>query len=109
MKYDGSGYSVTLTDTNGVLSNYSFSSSEPGVRFSQNGNQLTITADEPVIGTIQVSASKAGGTRAGLVTWTDGNKGQGGIQDVITYGETVSDPINAYLCWRWKRLEPCTW
>lgn len=97
MKYDGSGYSVTLTDTNGVLSNYSFSSSEPGVRFSQNGNQLTITADEPVIGTIQVSASKAGGTRAGLVTWTDGNKGQGGIQDVITYGETVSDPINAYL------------
>ena len=77
MKYDGSGYSVTLTDTNGVLSNYSFSSSEPGVRFSQNGNQLTITADEPVIGTIQVSASKAGGTRAGLVTWTDGNKGQG--------------------------------
>lgn len=97
MKYDGSGYSVTLTDTNDVLSNYSFSSSEPGVRFSQNGNQLTITADEPVIGTIQVSASKAGGTRAGLVTWTDGNKGQGGIQDVITYGETVSDPINAYL------------
>lgn len=97
MKYDGNGYSVTLTDTNGVLSNYSFSSSEPGVRFSQNGNQLTITADEPVTGTIQVSASKAGGTRAGLVTWTDGNKGLGGIQDVITYGETVSDPINAYL------------
>lgn len=97
MKYDGSGYRVTLTDTNGVLSNYSFSSSEPGIRFSQNGNQLTITADEPMIGTIQVSASKAGGTRAGLVTWTDGNKGLGGIQDMITYGETVSDPINAYL------------
>lgn len=97
MKYDGNGYSVTLTDTNGVLSNYSFSSSEPGIRFSQNGNQLTISADAPVTGTIQISASKSGGTRAGLVTWTDGNKGLNGIQDVITYGETVSDPIRAYL------------
>ena len=97
MKYNGSGYSVTLTDTNGVLSNYSFSSSEPGVQFSQNGNQLTISSDTPVTGTIQVSASKSGGTRAGLVTWTDGNKGMGGIQDMITYGETVSDPVNAYF------------
>ena len=32
-----------------------------------------------------------------MVTWTDGIKGTEGIQDVITYGETVSDPVNAYF------------
>ncbi len=97
MEYNGTNYSVTLTDTNGVLSNYSFSSSEPGVQFSKSGNKLTITSDTPVLDTIQVSASKTNGTRAGVVTWTDGIKGTEGIQDVITYGETVSDPVNAYF------------
>ena len=97
MKYNGSNYSVTLTDANGVLSDYSFSSSEPGVHFSKSGNTLTITAETPVLDTIQVSASKTDGTRAGIVTWTDGIKGTTGIQDVITYGETVSDPVNAYF------------
>ena len=72
MKYNGSNYSVTLTDANGVLSDYSFSSSEPGVHFSKSGNTLTITAETPVLDTIQVSASKTDGTRAGIVTWTDG-------------------------------------
>lgn len=97
MEYNGANYSVTLTDTNGVLSNYTFTASEPGVRFSISDNQLTITSDTPVTGTIQISASKTNGTRAGLVTWTDGTKGRGGIQDMITYGETVSDPVNAYF------------
>lgn len=96
LKYDGTRYTVTLTDTNGVLSNFSFSSSEPGVSFSRSGNRLTITSDTPIAGDIQVRASKTNGVRSGVVVWTDGNKG-GGIQDVITYGENVSDPVSAYL------------
>ena len=58
LKYDGTRYTVTLTDTNGVLSNFSFSSSEPGISFSRSGNRLTITSDTPIAGDIRVSASK---------------------------------------------------
>ena len=96
LKYDGTRYTVTLTDTNGVLSNFSFSSSEPGISFSRSGNRLTITSDTPIAGDIRVSASKTNGVRSGVVVWTDGNKGVG-IQDVVTYGENVSDPVSAYL------------
>lgn len=96
LKYDGTRYTVTLTDTNGVLSNFSFSSSEPGISFSRSGNRLTITSDTPIAGDIRVSASKTNGVRSGVVVWTDGNKGAG-IQDVVTYGENVSDPVSAYL------------
>lgn len=96
LKYDSTRYTVTLTDTNGVLSNFSFSSSEPGISFSRSGNRLTITSDTPIAGDIRVSASKTNGVRSGVVVWTDGNKGAG-IQDVVTYGENVSDPVSAYL------------
>lgn len=95
-KYDGTRYTVTLTDTNGVLSNFSFSSSEPGITFSRSGNRLTITSDMPIAGDIRVSASKTNGVRSGVVVWTDGNKGAG-IQDVVTYGENVSDPVSVHL------------
>ena len=96
LKYDGTRYTVTLTDTNGVLSNFSFSSSEPGITFSRSGNRLTITSDMPIAGDIRVSASKTNGVRSGVVVWTDGNKGAG-IQDVVTYGENVSDPVSVHL------------
>lgn len=96
LKYDGTRYTVTLTDTNGVLSNFSFSSSEPGISFSRSGNRLTITSDMPIAGDIRVSASKTNGVRSGVVVWTDGNKGAG-IQDVVTYGENVSDPVSVHL------------
>ena len=67
LKYDGTRYTVTLTDTNGVLSNFSFSSSEPGISFSRSGNRLTITSDMPIAGDIRVSASKTNGVRSGVV------------------------------------------
>ena len=44
LKWDGQQYSLTLTDTNGVLSDYTFSSSTTGLNFSVDGNQLTITS-----------------------------------------------------------------
>lgn len=96
LEYNGTNYSVTLTDTNGVLSNFSFSSSNPSVSFSKSGNRLTITADSVVTGDIRVTASKTNGVRTGVITWSDGNAGAG-IQDVVTYGENVSDPVSAYL------------
>lgn len=44
LKKDGRQYSITLSDSNGVLADYNFVSSISGVSFSQSGNQLTITA-----------------------------------------------------------------
>lgn len=97
MKWNGTKYSVTLTDTNKVLSNYVFSSTHPGLNFVKNGDQLTISSETATVESIQVSVSKASNTRSGVVTWADGNLGSTGIQDMITYGETVSDPVNACL------------
>lgn len=46
LKWDGSKYTVTLTDSNNVLSGYKFSSNNSGVQFSVSGNKLTITAEK---------------------------------------------------------------
>lgn len=40
-------YTLTLTDTNNVLSNYKVTSSDKNLKLSQNGNQLTITTSTP--------------------------------------------------------------
>ena len=45
---DGTGkYSITLTDTNGILNQYSFSNTSD-LTFSVSGNKLTVTANAPV-------------------------------------------------------------
>lgn len=45
---DGTGkYSATVTDTNGVLSDFSFTNTSK-LKFTKNGNKLTITASEQV-------------------------------------------------------------
>jgi uncharacterized surface anchored protein len=96
LKWNGTNYSTTLTDSNGVLGNYRFSSSTVGLNFSVSGNQLTITTDKAVRGAITVSAEKISGQRQGVVVWSDGRIGTG-TQDFATYGATVSDPISGYL------------
>ncbi|MDD4510443.1 MAG: SpaA isopeptide-forming pilin-related protein [Oscillospiraceae bacterium] len=96
LKWNGTDYSVTLTDTNGVLGNYRFSSNTAGLDFSVSGNKLTIRTDKAVRGAISVIAEKTNGQRSGVVVWSDGNIG-GGQQDFATYGATVSDPVTGYL------------
>lgn len=96
MKWDGKAYSVTLTDNNNVLAEYSFSGDEAGLKFSVSGNKLTITSDNPLQGAVSVRAEKTSGQRSGVVVWSDGNIG-GGKQDMATWGTTVSDQITGYL------------
>lgn len=98
LEWDGEKYTVTLTDNNNVLSNYSFSAGTSGIRFSVNGNKLTITADEAPSDTVTITAQKKNSQRRGVITWTDGVYGpDGGIQDIVTYAQSVSDPVNGYL------------
>lgn len=98
LEWDGEKYTATLTDNNNVLSNYSFSAGTSGIRFSVNGNKLTITADEAPSDTVTITAQKKNSQRRGVITWTDGVYGpDGGIQDIVTYAQSVSDPVNGYL------------
>ena len=95
LEWDGSRYSATLTDTNNVLSKFSFTANVTGMNFSVSGNKLTITTDTAPTGTVTISATKSQ-TRSGIIVWSDGKTG-GGVQDTITYSASVSDPVKASL------------
>lgn len=99
LDWDSSGYTLSLTDQNGVLSNYSFSSSDKNISLAKSGNVLKISSvDAPDDGII-ITAEKTNSKRAGLIVWTDGVISQETeqIQDIVTYGAEVNDSITAYL------------
>ena len=98
LEWNGEAYTATLTDTNGVLSDYVFSANASGIRFSVSGNTLTITADNAPIDTVTITAEKKNSQRRGVITWTDGVYGPNGkLQDTVTYAQTVNDPVKGYL------------
>lgn len=97
LEQDGNEYTLTLTDSNGVLDNYAFSTDVPDISFSKSGNRLTITCDTPTEETILVTAEKQNAYSSSLVIWSDGTWSKAGVQDTITYGENVSDPVNGYF------------
>lgn len=98
MQWDGKQYVSVLTDSNNVLLNYSFHSNVPSVSFTVNGNELTVTSETAPKEEITVTAEKNGSQRKGLITWTDGIYAPGtGSQDTVTYAQSVSDPMKAYV------------
>lgn len=94
-EWDGSQYKAVLTDENNVVGSFSFSASESGVNCSVEGNQLILTAAEAPSEFMTITAYKEA-TRYGVITWTDGNVG-GGVQDVATFAETVSDSVQGFV------------
>ena len=97
LKWDGSQYTATLTDSNHVVSDYTFSSNLSDIVFTTNGNTLTITAKTAPAEPVTISASK-NNIRKGVVVWSDGHYGPDGtMQDVTTYAATVMDPVQAFL------------
>ena len=98
LEWNGEACTATLTDTNGVLSDYAFSANASGIRFSVSGNTLTITADDVPSDTVTITAEKRNSQRRGVITWTDGVYGPNGkLQDTVTYAQTVNDPVKGYL------------
>ena len=98
LEWNGEQYTAALTDSNDVLGNYTFSASESGIDFSVSGNKLTITAKTAPSDTVAITAAKKNSQRRGVITWTDEIIGpDGGIQDVVTYGESVNDPVKGFL------------
>ena len=98
LAWNGKNYSATLTDTNNVLSNYTFSANQSGITFSVSGNKLTITASSAPSKKVSITATKNGSTRKGIVVWSDGvYKPGSGQQDLVTYSAEVNDPVKGYL------------
>ena len=100
---DASGnYSASVTDTNGVLSDFNFSSnSGNGITFSQKGNTLTITATpEAAKGLSTEKTYSATGSAYGIdpdeavLCWYDST---GKYQSLASYTGTGLDPVRAYI------------
>lgn len=98
LKWDGSKYVTTLTDSNGVIGNYEFSANIDGVTFSKSGNKLIVSMTKAPSKEFTITATKTNGTRKGIVVWTDGKNSPGnGIQDVVSYSQNVSDPVSGFV------------
>lgn len=95
LKYSDGKYTLTLTDSNGVLDDYSFSASDSAVKVSRSGNQLTITSEQAFEGTVRITASRNNvpsvSESAKLIAY-----GSDSLQDVVTGVENAS-PVHAYL------------
>lgn len=100
---DASGnYSASVTDTNGVLSDFNFSSnSGNGITFNQKGNTLTITATpEAAKGLSTEKTYSATGSAYGIdpdeavLCWYDST---GKYQSLASYTGTGLDPVRAYI------------
>lgn len=82
LEWTGSEYTATLTDSNGVLSKYTFSANVTGIKFSVSGNKLTITAKDAPADKVSITATKSN-TRTGVIVWSDGKHRSSGVQDTV--------------------------
>lgn len=98
LEWNGSQYITVLTDSNGVLNDYSFSSNNADLKFSVSGNKLTITANTAPSDTVSITASRKSSQRKGLIVWSDGKYAPGdGQQDLVSYTQSVNDPVKGYV------------
>lgn len=58
LSYDGSAYSLTLTDTNNVIGNYSFTASDTAVSTEVTGNRLFLRSASPLSAPVTVVATR---------------------------------------------------
>ena len=85
---------MKLTDSNGVLSKFNFTSSNSDVKVSTSGNTLTITSSKAIAGNVQLSATKKIPTvssSAKLIAYGDPS-----LQDIVTGVENTA-AVKAYL------------
>ena len=95
LSYQDGKYTMTLTDNNGVLADYSFATSDSKVSVSKSGNKLTITSETAFDGSVRITA-----TRSNVPTVSSSAKliayGDPSLQDVVT-GVENADAVKAYL------------
>lgn len=93
MKYSDGKYTLTLTDSNSILSDFNFKTTS-GISVSKSGNKLTLTSTSSVNDAVTFNSAKSmpsvGNTT--LIPYGDAS-----LQDVITGVENDADPIRAYF------------
>lgn len=93
MKYSDGKYTLTLTDSNSILSDFNFKTIS-GISVSKSGNKLTLTSTSSVNDAVTFNSAKSmpsvGNTT--LIPYGDAS-----LQDVITGVENDADPIRAYF------------
>ena len=95
LEYKDGKYVLTLTDSNGVLSDYSISSSDRSVSVSKSGNTLTLSSDSAFSGSVRITAARKNipvvSESARLIAYGDPD-----LQDVVI-GVENAEPVTAYL------------
>ena len=93
MKYSDGKYTLTLTDSNSILSDFNFRTTG-GVSASVSGNKLTLTSTSTVNDAVTFNSAKSMPNvgKTVLVPYGDAT-----LQDVITGVENDADPIRAYF------------
>lgn len=93
MKYSDGKYTLTLTDSNSILSDFNFRTTG-GVSASVSGNKLTLTSTSTVNDAVTFNSAKSMPDvgKTVLVPYGDAS-----LQDVITGVENDADPIRAYF------------
>ena len=93
MKYSDGKYTLTLTDSNSILSDFSFKTTG-GMSVSVSGNRLTLTSTSTVNDAVTFNSAKSMSDvgKTVLVPYGDAS-----LQDVITGVENDADPIRAYF------------
>lgn len=93
MKYSDGKYTLTLTDSNSILSDFSFKATG-GMSVSVSGNRLTLTSTSTVNDAVTFNSAKSMPDvgKTVLVPYGDAS-----LQDVITGVENDADPIRAYF------------
>ena len=95
LAYKDGKYSITLNDSNGVLSDYSFLSSDSNVSVSKSGNKLTISSTVAISGSVRITAKRNNvptvSNSAKLIAYGDPN-----LQDLVT-GVENADTVSAYI------------
>ena len=93
MKYTDGKYTLTLTDSNSILSDFSFKTTS-GISVSKSGNKLTLTSSFPVNDAVTFNSAKSMPDvgKTVLVPYGDAT-----LQDVITGVENDADPVRAYF------------
>lgn len=93
MKYSDGKYTLMLTDSNNILSDFGFKTTS-GISVSKSGNKLTLNSTSPVNDAVTFNSVKSmpsvGNTT--LIPYGDAT-----LQDVITGVENDADPIRAYF------------
>lgn len=93
MKYSDGKYTLTLTDSNSILSDFSFKTTG-GMSVSVSGNRLTLTSTSTVNDAVTFNSAKSMPDvgKTVLVPYGDVT-----LQDVISGVENDADPIRAYF------------